>query len=119
MRREDGMRRRQRTELNRVLVPVYCKRYVMKSSGRDPTERTKALLNSASEQGGSRGGRFCGRLVGLECSTFVVVVAVFGCLVVSTVGDVFTVGYLTGSQRRPGDRVYARPGEYLSKIYAL
>uniref|UniRef100_A0A182YC47 Guanylate cyclase n=1 Tax=Anopheles stephensi TaxID=30069 RepID=A0A182YC47_ANOST len=93
----------------------------MKSSGRDPTERTKALLNSASGLRGSscRVGRFCGRLVGLSGSTFVAVVAVLGCLVVSTVGDVFTVGYLTGSQRRPGDRVYDRPGLQISGAITL
>uniref|UniRef100_A0A182MPN6 Uncharacterized protein n=1 Tax=Anopheles culicifacies TaxID=139723 RepID=A0A182MPN6_9DIPT len=105
MRREDG------EPCETESVPVYGKRYVMKSGGRDPAERTKGLLNSASS--GARVGGYRGRSFwAAECSTFFAVVAVLlGGLVVSTVGDVFTVGYLTGSQRRPGDRVYARPGK--------
>lgn len=30
--------------------------------------------------------------------------------VVGVAGDTFTLGYLTGSQRRPGDYEYDRPG---------
>lgn len=34
-------------------------------------------------------------------------------------GDVFTLGYLTGSQRRPGDQEYARPGLSISGAISL
>ncbi|KOB66677.1 putative guanylyl cyclase receptor, partial [Operophtera brumata] len=36
-----------------------------------------------------------------------------------TYGEVFTLGYLTGSQRRPGDYSYQRPGRVLSGVAAL
>lgn len=92
----------------------------MKSCGRDPTERTKALqANSANSSGGRVGASLLGgvgvgrQLVGVQCSAFVVIVGLLlGGLVALTGADVFTVGYLTGSQRRPGDRVYARPGKF-------
>ena len=85
----------------------------MKSCGRDPTERTKALqANSANSSGGRVGATLLGGGVG-QCSAFVVIVGLLlGGLVALTGADVFTVGYLTGSQRRPGDRVYARPGKF-------
>lgn len=34
-------------------------------------------------------------------------------------GDVFTLGYLTGSQRRPGDHEYSRPGLSISGAISL
>jgi ABC-type branched-subunit amino acid transport system substrate-binding protein len=34
-------------------------------------------------------------------------------------GDVFTLGYLTGSQRRPGDQEYVRPGLSISGAISL
>jgi hypothetical protein len=34
-------------------------------------------------------------------------------------GDVFTLGYLTGSQRRPGDHGYSRPGLSISGAISL
>jgi ABC-type branched-subunit amino acid transport system substrate-binding protein len=34
-------------------------------------------------------------------------------------GDVFKLGYLTGSQRRPGDHEYARPGLSISGAISL
>ncbi|XP_062715719.1 speract receptor isoform X1 [Aedes albopictus] len=43
-----------------------------------------------------------------------VVVIILTSFTVMIGGDVFTVGYLTGSQRRPGDREYARPGLQIS-----
>lgn len=47
-----------------------------------------------------------------------VVVIILTSFTVMIGGDVFTVGYLTGSQRRPGDREYARPGEFVLHIRA-
>lgn len=41
-----------------------------------------------------------------------IVVIILTSFTVMIGGDVFTIGYLTGSQRRPGDREYARPGEF-------
>ncbi|XP_055624109.1 speract receptor isoform X2 [Toxorhynchites rutilus septentrionalis] len=43
-----------------------------------------------------------------------VVVIILTSFTVMIGGDVFTIGYLTGSQRRPGDREYARPGLQIS-----
>lgn len=51
-----------------------------------------------------------------------VVVIILTSFTVMIGGDVFTVGYLTGSQRRPGDREYARPGElvlYISVAHGI
>lgn len=31
-------------------------------------------------------------------------------------GEKFTLGYLSGSQRRPGDFEYTRPGEFNDKL---
>lgn len=38
------------------------------------------------------------------------------CLVL---GETFTVGYLTGSQRRAGDMEYNRPGKYINYYIKL
>lgn len=34
-------------------------------------------------------------------------------------GEVFTLGYITGSQRRPGDMEYPRPGEFYAIIIKI
>uniref|UniRef100_A0AAG5DN07 Guanylate cyclase n=1 Tax=Anopheles atroparvus TaxID=41427 RepID=A0AAG5DN07_ANOAO len=109
----------------------------MKSCERDPAERTKVfkstcwvLRGTVSVCGkGASGTETSGRkyrqqqraVVARSRSAFVLAVSaiVLGSLVVRSVGDVFTVGYLTGSQRRPGDRVYSRPGLQISGAITL
>ncbi|XP_055593126.1 speract receptor isoform X2 [Uranotaenia lowii] len=48
-----------------------------------------------------------------------IVVIILTSFTVMIGGDVFTVGYITGSQRRPGDREYARPGLQISGAITL
>ncbi|XP_038109583.1 guanylate cyclase 32E isoform X3 [Culex quinquefasciatus] len=59
--------------------------------------------------------------VGARCKLMLVaiVVIILTSFTVMIGGDVFTVGYLTGSQRRPGDREYARPGLQISGAITL
>lgn len=52
----------------------------------------------------------------LVCVVTVLVIAFFGDFVV---GDVFLLGYLTGSQRRSGDEEYPRPGLSISGAITL
>ncbi|XP_055533720.1 guanylate cyclase 32E isoform X2 [Wyeomyia smithii] len=56
---------------------------------------------------------------GCESMFVAIVVIVLTSFTVMIGGDVFTVGYITGSQRRPGDREYARPGLQISGAITL
>ncbi|XP_058835407.1 guanylate cyclase 32E [Topomyia yanbarensis] len=63
--------------------------------------------------------RCCSSRAGCELMFVAVVVIILISFTVMIGGDVFTVGYITGSQRRPGDREYARPGLQISGAITL
>lgn len=46
----------------------------------------------------------------MKSAGFVYIYFCFYTSVVIVAGEVFTIGYLTGSQRRTGDLEYAKPG---------
>lgn len=85
------------------------------------SRRSVHVGNSWSTPRGSGNHKCKPYRVGARCKLMFVaiVVIILTSFTVMIGGDVFTVGYLTGSQRRPGDREYARPGLQISGAISL
>lgn len=49
----------------------------------------------------------------LAYNLFTILIFNLSYLKISVSGEIFTLGYLTGSQRTPGNLDYQRPGEYI------